>query len=384
MVKPAIPIDGSHRAGHILNNAKALACIIASSLIGAGCGSDSGSDPTDVPASAGTSVLELVHDNQRWQTSALTWPRDVYEHPQAPVESREWFVLLVDDRDDSVHGVIQRLSRAALTEPSSVEETSGSAWAYDNAMQITGRWVTAQNTITHWSETERVAAGLSTMPESISAHNEERELNGRVLGHEISFLPDVSGFQDYCRGSWQLAHADGARVSIQQNECPIGSVARSTVSTRSGPLRANAVVTADGLERELSGVAWTRHVWGRAIAASGAVRYDTLLVTLAGLGTFEILATRRKSGRGRTVTTFSELNASSSSREQEANWYVMSDPDALLTRRSRLEIPSLKVDVEITPLGPVAADPDGRARHPVIATGSHQGAGYLDVAGEYP
>ena len=391
MAKIAIPSYGGNRTGHLLTRGTLMACVASSCIAIAGCDSEAMNSSPATQANAETGLLELVHDNALWQTSKITWPRDLYEHPEAPIESREWFVLLVDGQDGAVHSVVQRLSRAALARPvaatvtASADSVRQSAWRFDNGMQIAGQWIIEGGASRDWSETERAAAGLASVPGSSDQHTTGANLSAHVLGHAVSFSGSDTASPRSCSGTWQLQLADGSTVTVEQYECPAGSATRSTASSRSGPLRASGITRIDGQKRHLSGVAWTRHVWGRASAPSDAVRFNTLFITLAGLGTYEIVSTQRTSGRGRAVVTARQMDADQSTTHESVEWQSSSPTEPSLSDRSRLHIPSLNVDVEIRPLRDShAVDPDGRIRHTVTVAGSHQGAGYLDVAGEAP
>ena len=133
--------------------------------------------------------------------------------------------------------------------------------------------------------------------------------------------------------------------------------------------------TADGSH----GVAWQQHVWGGLPAASGAVRFDLATLTLRGVGTLELVRSRRSSGRGTPVVTARLLDGTGWSAVEGAVWPLVAGGTGETVR-----IASLGIDVVLSRLvlpGEAGPLPDPVAwRGVLFARGSHAGAGFAELA----
>lgn len=340
----------------------------------------------EAPRAFAEAVLGMVAESGQWTPADAMWPDDLGEHPDAPLESREWFVLLADSEGDVVHGLQQRMTRVALSGESSHPSGQGSAWHFDSVMQAAGRWDRHGGSSDSWQKTERIAAGLSQAFQADKSRDltAPTELQAHVLGHLAGFTASASmrgaGTPDVCAGSWVLSVPGYARLSLAQQNCPQDARRASVAITRSAPL----LVSGERYENDKSiavhGVAWMRHSWGSVESNKAAVLLDTLVLTLRDIGTFEVIATRRRSGQGAAVVT-----ASLGSTEfDDVSWSSISPCRIAYACKSRLHIPALDLDVTVQALAgtDTRSDLDGRLRRVVVVNGTHQGGGYTDIEGD--
>ncbi len=326
---------------------------------------------------------------EEWSGSAIQWPRDLFEHNDAPLESRDIFIALVDDNDRSVHGIVQRIARVSFPRTSDrpadgVSKTMHtSAWTFDSIMQASGHRESTIAPARYWSETERLAVGLASAPQASTPAARHWHVLNQTLSHTLIDTKDRSRLNTACAGAWTLGIGVEWTITINQHTCPHGSELPSFNAARTGPLAAQAVGIIDGVRRDLTGVAWMGHVWGTPPENSRAVQLDSLLVTLAGLGTLEIVTTRRSSGRGRPITTVTSPDDSVTIPD-DVGLNLVWQHDGARQDAWRLTIPALDVDVAIASIGDAfdstaATGLDGRLRRTVTTSGSHAGAGFTDL-----
>ncbi len=415
MADDTIPIDGSNGTRHLLkrlagvggvpvpDTGAGLHIIYGLSLLALGaCVPSEQTDP-DVPrtpVALTENAVALLADAEHWTPERPSWPADLAEHPQAPLESREWFVLLADTDGDAVHALQQRFTRIALAGESSHHPASASEpasnWMFDSVMQAAGRWSRDVGRSSLWQNTEREAAGLArtfqndfTLP--LSAH---------VLGQRATFSTAVPSLREIststvsvCAGSWTLNVSPHAHVTMNTHACPEDFLTETSVITRTAPLLVSGERYEDNAPIPVSGVAWMRHSWGRIDSSTSAVVLDSMVLTLRGIGTVDVIKTRRRSGQGAAVVTASleaiEFN--------DVSWSTTGSCDTAATCTSQLTIPDLHLDVAVRPLvnvdakvdatvstrdeatGDVSGDLDGRLRRLVLASGTHRGGGYIDL-----
>lgn len=431
MVDDAISSDGSNRARNLLRSSRigprcrkdslaAVVAVLSLTVLGA-CQNEhtvSVKDGDTAIVTQGSTepftdlamyqiaelAVEMSGGAEPWQAMPPVWPDDLYEHFDASLESREWFALLVDDDDRSVvHALEQRLIRVAIAADATAFLAEDSQWSFDAVMQVAGSWQQHEGRARHWQETERAAAGLahpvtvSSAPDLASTRVAQTtvpslHLEGHVLGHRAEFSAGPNASERHsnassCAGEWTLSVPASTTLTFAQPGCPNGLVVGNSVLARSGPLVVRGYRHADAATIAVSGVGWMRHRWGDLVTAVSAVEVNTLVLTLKGIGTLDIIATQRRSGRGTPVVTATRLSAESDSEQwDDVHWSVAQQGSDTNDNagESRILIPSLGLDVVLRHVledqaSDRAQDPDGRLRHLVIAEGTHRGAGYADI-----
>lgn len=350
-----------------------------STLVACGSAADPGSDAASEMTRSG--IAAWVADAGPWRSQTINWPRDFAEHPGAPTEAREWFIALVDTDDASVHGIVQRIARVQIASTPAASGSSASAWALRAVAQSAGHWESDTAPKQTWAETERVAVGLAGYRSNEGGATLSR-FETHVLGHSATFEPQSRSAHDHCSGLWTLT-LPSVSARITQTRCPRVQHASTRTIAWSQPMVTEAIIMKDGDTRSLSGVAWMRHAWGGVPEVGSAVRLNTAVLTLAGLGTLEVTQTSRASGRGPRITTVRPLRLSASAEAfgtDDAEW-TPADRSHALGERSTLVVSSLGLDLTLKPMSDEAAtaDIDGRLRRTVVVSGSHLGAGYIDV-----
>ena len=402
MADIAIPVHGDHRTEHILTPdppdtadrntllPRLLAAVAGVVLVGCEQTTPSESNAAaDLQAADSLDEIDWQSALADWTGSAIQWPDDLFEHDDAPLESRDIFVALVDDNDRSVHGIVQRIARVSFPRTSDrpadgVSRTMRtSAWTFDSIMQAVGHRESTIAPAQYWSETERLAVGLASAPRESTSATRHWHVLDQTLSHTMLDTTDRSRTDTTCKGAWTLGIGAEWQITISQHACPGGSELPSFNAARTGPLAAQAVGIIDGVRRDLTGVAWMSHVWGTPPETSTAVQLDSLLLTLAGLGTLEIVTTRRSSGRGKPITTVASPDDSVTIPDSVGLDLVW-QPDDARQGVWRLTIPALDVDVAVAPIGDAfdssaATGLDGRLRRTVTTSGSHVGAGFTDL-----
>jgi len=335
---------------------------------------------------------------------APAFPQDLGSHPGMPFESRSWYIVL-SEPDGSVRALRQRFDRAALrtgngngngngnggeaaTGDGAPVPVGGSAWRFDALMQASGAQASvpadaAAVTTRGWQQVQRVALGLASSDWDDRTGQHDRaegaeEAGGAgtgpsggafgVLGHRLTFAPGPRG----CTGRYRLEGPGTGAIEIVQRGCPAGEAFAVTARAGSGAMVARA---ADGSH----GVAWQQHVWGGVPAASGAVRFDQATLTLRGVGTLELVRSRRSSGRGTPVVTARLLDGTRWRAVEGAVWPLVTGGTG-----GSVRIATLGVDVILSRLvlpGETGPLPDPVAwRGVLFARGSHAGAGFAELA----
>jgi len=226
-----------------------------------------------------------------------------------------------------------------------------------------GREGVASGAVHHWQQAQRVALGLAN-----AAASQEAALG--VLTHRLDYEPGASA----CEGRFRLSGTGTGSIEVHQRQCPIKSIAAGATLARvdSGPMVASSP---DGAR----GVAWQRRLIGALPTLGGAVRFDIASLTLRGVGTLELLRSRRSSGRGVPVVTARLLDRDGWQPIEAVAWSMPTDG-----RPERIDIDSLAVAVTLSRIalpGEAGALPDPVDwRGVVLVTGSHDGAGFLELA----
>lgn len=301
-------------------------------------------------------------------------------HPSAPIESRQWYALLVDAQG-RVHAYQHRFDRIGLqrsptTSDGDAPDAARSAWRFDDIVVAGGVAATLDGERHSWQTAQRVAAGLAHGGDG--APTGDGFVAARVLDQSLDFARTPGRAVDECAGEWTLRLPGSVRLRAQQSVCPTVTHIDGLYLSEALPL---LVRTAAGAR----GVAWQRHSWGALPPAPGAVRFDVATLTLAGVGTVQLVRSRRRSGRGRTVVTAQRVGDDPSAPVHTAEW---SEPTAT-AQGERVTIPELGVDVRLQRLALTAdaasefaalMDTETGWRGALFATGSHDGAGFAELA----
>jgi len=351
-------------------------------VLAVGCTSDGGADtpPASSPnatADTSTAVLELARSLVAPALVDADRPSDpTLERGGTarvpPFESRSWYVLLVE-ADGAVRAVRQRFDRVALHDQE--WDVGDSSWRFGAVMLASGAqaWRGANAASDEprrrrdWQQLQRAALGLA---ETTWSSPGDDPAYG-VLTHRLDFTPGAAA----CQGRYRLSGAGTGAIEVRQSRCPVDGAPTGLGFTRtdSFPMPARD-------ENGAVGVAWQRHLQGDVPAVSGeAVRFDQALLTLRGLGTLDLLRSRRSSGRGVPVVTGRLLGPEGWQAIEEVEWTMPVEG-----RDERVRIDSLDVVVSLSRLplpgraGPLPDPVDWRGA--VFAHGTHHGAGFAELA----
>ena len=440
MADPAVQIHGSERPVDVLSAAARRLLVPAAALLLAtlaGCTADAppagqgaDADGAALDGALGEAFAALLAEGDAVTPPPPRWPDDLDFHPDARAESIE-LIALLRDAEGRPYSFDRRLERLTLRRGARRGGAGQAGFAFDDVVRLAGATLVGPDPRTAAGGGDRAvmtsfgdppalerlgddadaapAGGVVAVRAALErvtlglAEVDARRLtlrDARTLLEPGAAGGAAAGGGD-CAIERRYAEGDGLELRFRQTRCPQAQLLGSLVLATSPTLAVDGVLAVDGERRAVEGRGWVRRAWGEPPAPGGAVVFDRLLLALDGVGLLEASRSKRRSGRGPSTVTArlagSEAGSgagSGAARSVTLEWLDTGETAlaaaggtgrAASARAAgwRLRSAELGLDLAIVPPAGGAWQDDAlgrRWRGAVLARGSHEGVGFIEIA----
>ena len=418
MADVAVPTDGGERPVDLLSTFRRAAALLALPLAIAACdgaptaareAADGGAagGATGAFAAADPALLDALAERlgasgEARRPAVPSWPDDLRFHPGARVESIE-LVAALEDELGRPYSFTRRFDRLSLREDGERPDAAagrGEDFAFAGVVRLAGETLVGEadaggsaasgerdgssggTVVDSRAALERLTLGLAVADEGVLGVRDARLERPPAAG-------EAAG--GGCALEQRLGEGESVALRLLADRCPTGARIGSLAFATSATLAVEGTLRVGEERRAVSGHGWTRRVWGDAPPPSGgAVRFDRLLLEVAGLGLIEAERSKRASGRGPRTTT-ARLRGAERDEEVSAEWQDVSASGEAVRGEGanavpgawRLRVASLEVDLTLVPPagGLARRELAGRTwRGAVRAEGSHEGVGFVEFS----